>query len=214
MQITLFTVNMLQENCYLVWDEASCEAALIDCGAFRDEEKQTISDYLSNNKLTLTHLFNTHAHFDHLFGAEYIYKGYGVGVELSEEERDTYAAARKQMLSLLRVDLPLETPPVARYFHDGDVLTVGNVMLTVIATPGHTPGGVCFYAEKERVLFSGDSLFRRQIGRCDFPGGSEISLINALRTRVLALPDDVQVLPGHGEPTTVGEERALNAYLQ
>ncbi len=205
---------MLQENCYLLWDETTHEAALIDCGAFRDEEKRAISDYIRDNNLTLTHLFNTHAHFDHLFGAEYIYKEYGVGVELSEAERETYAAARKQMVSLLRVDLPLETPPVARYFNEGDTLTVGSVSLTVIATPGHTPGGVCFYAEKEGVLFSGDSLFRRQIGRCDFPGGSEVSLIQSLRTKVLALPDEVQVLPGHGEPTTVGEERALNAYLQ
>ncbi len=205
---------MLQENCYLLWDETTREAALIDCGAFRDEEKRAISDYIRDNNLTLTHLFNTHAHFDHLFGAEYIYKEYGVGVELSEAERETYAAARKQMVSLLRVDLPLETPPVARYFNEGDTLTVGGVSLTVIATPGHTPGGVCFYAEKEGVLFSGDSLFRRQIGRCDFPGGSEASLIQSLRAKVLALPDQVQVLPGHGEPTTVGEERALNAYLQ
>ncbi len=205
---------MLQENCYLLWDETTHEAALIDCGAFRDEEKRAISDYIRDNNLTLTHLFNTHAHFDHLFGAEYIYKEYGVGVELSEAERETYAAARKQMVSLLRVDLPLETPPVARYFNEGDTLTVGGVSLTVIATPGHTPGGVCFYAEKEGVLFSGDSLFRRQIGRCDFPGGSEVSLIQSLRTKVLALPDQVQVLPGHGEPTTVGDERALNAYLQ
>lgn len=205
---------MLQENCYLVWDETTREAALIDCGAFRDEEKRAISDYIRDNNLTLTHLFNTHAHFDHLFGAEYIYREYGVGVELSEAERETYAAARKQMISLLRVDLPLETPPVARYFNEGDTLTVGSVSLTVIATPGHTPGGVCFYAEKEGVLFSGDSLFHRQIGRCDFPGGSEASLIQSLRAKVLALPDEVQVLPGHGEPTTVGEERALNAYLQ
>lgn len=205
---------MLQENCYLLWDETTREAALVDCGAFRDEEKRAISDYIRDNNLTLTHLFNTHAHFDHLFGAEYIYKEYGVGVELSEAERETYAAARKQMISLLRVDLPLETPPVARYFNEGDTLTVGSVSLTVIATPGHTPGGVCFYAEKEGVLFSGDSLFRRQIGRCDFPGGSEASLIQSLRAKVLALPDEVQVLPGHGEPTTVGEERALNVYLQ
>ncbi len=205
---------MLQENCYLVWDETTREAALIDCGAFRDEEKRAISDYIRDNNLTLTHLFNTHAHFDHLFGAEYIYREYGVGVELSEAERETYAAARKQMISLLRVDLPLETPPVARYFNEGDTLTIGSVSLTVIATPGHTPGGVCFYAEKEGVLFSGDSLFHRQIGRCDFPGGSEASLIQSLRAKVLALPDEVQVLPGHGEPTTVGEERALNAYLQ
>ncbi len=214
MQITRFVVNMLQENCYLVWDESTREAALIDCGAYRDEEKRAISDYIKNNSLTLTHLFNTHAHFDHLFGASYIYNEYGVGVELSEDERDTYLSAKEQMQSLLQVALPLDLPPVAHYFADGDTLTVGGMSLKVIATPGHTPGGVCFYAEKERVLFSGDSLFRRQIGRCDFPGGSETSLINALKARVLTLPDDVQVLPGHGEPTTVGEERALNAYLR
>lgn len=203
---------MIEENCYLLYDETG-EAALIDCGAFYPEEHKAIADFLANRNLKLTHLFNTHGHFDHLFGAYKVYEDYGVKVELCEDERPVYEQAVAQMRQFMHREIPLQLPPVGRYFKDGDELAVGGMTLKVIATPGHTPGGVCLYAEKEGVLFSGDSLFRREIGRCDLPGGSEVQLITALRTRILALPDEVQVLPGHGEATTVGEERQHNPYL-
>lgn len=212
MQINRFIVNMIEENCYLIYDETN-EAALIDCGAFYDEERKAISDFIASNKLHLTRMINTHGHFDHLFGADYINKEYGVELEISTDERETYQSAVSQMKRFMHHPFPLQLPPVCNYFNDGDKLTVGDMMLRVIATPGHTPGGVCLYCEKEGVLFSGDSLFRRAIGRCDLPGGNEEQLIDALRTRVLSLPEDVKVLPGHGEATTIGEERRMNEYL-
>ena len=213
MQITRFIVNMIEENCYLLWDETG-EAALIDCGAYYPEEHKAIRGIIDRRNLKLKHLYNTHGHFDHLFGAYSVYEDFGVKIELSADEQPVYEAAIDQMRMFMHREFTLQLPPVERYFHDGDELMVGNSKLKVIATPGHTPGGVCLYAEKEGILFSGDSLFRCEIGRCDLPGGSESQLIHALKTRILALPDHVKVLPGHGDATTIGDERERNPYLQ
>lgn len=214
MQITRFVVNMVSENCYLFWDEESKAAALVDCGAFYPEEQKAIADFIAENKLQLTHLFNTHGHFDHVFGASFVDKTYGVKIALCQDEQATYEHAAEQMSKFLHLNYPLSLPTAGSYFRDGDELCVGSIKLRVIATPGHTPGGVCFYCEEERVLFSGDSLFKHSIGRCDLPGGNESLLVNALKTRILTLPDDVKVLPGHGDMTTIAEEKRMNYYLQ
>lgn len=212
LQITRFVVNMIEENTYLLYDETG-EAVLIDCGAFYPEEQQAIRNFLTEHRLRLTHLYNTHSHFDHIFGAGFIYKDYGVQIELCADEQSVYEAAAEQMRMFIHRDLPLELPPVGRYFKDGDILAFGNQKLQVIATPGHTPGGVCFYHVESGVLLSGDSLFQGAIGRCDLPGGNEPQLIQALQTRILTLPDEVKVLPGHGDASTIGEERRSNPYL-
>ncbi len=213
MQITRFEVNMIAENCYLLWDDDTRETAIIDCGAFYPEEQRAISDCIVQHDLKLTHLLNTHAHFDHLFGVQYIYDTYGVGVELGIGDKETYQHAAEQTKAFLHVDYPLHLPPVARYLSAGDEVQVGSITLQVIATPGHTPGGVCYYCAEEDVLFSGDSLFRHAIGRCDFPGGNQTSLVASLRQNVLTLPPQVKVLPGHGEMTTIAEEKQMNPYL-
>ena len=213
MLITRFVCNMVRENTYLIHDDRG-DAALIDCGAFYSEEQEAIIQSILENHLTLKRLLNTHGHFDHVFGAKCIQGTYGIGIEIDENEKDTYKSAATQMMQFIGQPLPLELAPVANYFHDGDILTVGDLNLHVIATPGHTPGGVCFYLPEEKVLFSGDSLFREEIGRCDLPGGNESQLVNALKSKVLVLPDDVTVYPGHGEATTIGHERAHNPYLQ
>lgn len=212
MQITRFEVNMIAEICYLLWDETR-EAAIIDCGAFYPEEQRAISDFIAEHDLKLTHLLNTHAHFDHLFGAQYIFNTYGIGVELSVEDKETYLHAEEQCKALLRADYPLQLPPVVRYLSAGDEVHIGHIVLQVIATPGHTPGGVCYYCAEEDILFSGDSLFRHAIGRCDFPGGNQTLLVASLRENVLTLPPQVKILPGHGEMTTVAEEKQMNPYL-
>lgn len=212
MDITRFECNMISENCYLIAD-ANDEAALIDCGAFYDEERKAISRVIETKHLHLVRVLNTHAHFDHVFGLSYIYKEYGIKPQIAEDERQTYDNALSQMKNFIGMDLPLDLPPLGETFRHGDELKVGTITLRVIATPGHTPGGVCFYSEADKVLFSGDSLFRHEIGRCDLPGGDSAALVSSLREHVLSLPDDVTVLPGHGNVTTVGEERQHNPYI-
>lgn len=208
-----FTVNFIEENCYVVSDDTG-EAVIVDCGAFFPEECETISRYIAQEGLTLRHHLLTHGHFDHVFGAQFLADTYGLRPELSRDEVATYEQAADQMRAFLHRDFPLSLPPVGATFGDGDEVSFGRHTLRVIATPGHTPGGVCYYCEAEGLLLSGDSLFRREIGRCDLPGGSEPQLVGGLKRAILALPDDVNVYPGHGPATTVGEERRENPYLR
>ena len=213
METRHFVVNMIEENCYLFWDETK-EAALVDCGAFYANELKPIEETMEREGLHLACLLNTHAHFDHIWGTAAMVRKYNVPLMLCRNERDTYEAAPEQLKAFLHREIPLELTDNVQYFAPDAVLRVGGLEVKVIPTPGHTPGGVCFYVEKAGVLFSGDSLFRHSIGRCDLPGGNEAQLVGALRDRVLTLPEEVRVLPGHGPETTIGEERKCNFYIR
>ncbi len=212
LSLKTFPVNFIEENCYVLSDESG-EAVIIDCGAFFPEEKEEIRDYLTQNKLTPKHHLCTHGHFDHIFGAQFLTEAYGLLPELCKDEIEIYETADEQMRQFLHRNLPLSLPQIGKTFADGDRIFFGTHSLKVIATPGHTPGGCCFYCEKEGILLSGDSLFRGSIGRCDFPGGNQVSLINSLTQRILTLPEDVKVYPGHGPYTTIAEEKDSNPYL-
>lgn len=213
MTIQRFICNFIEENCYIVSDDHG-QAAIIDCGAYFPEEKQAIARYVSDNDLTIVENLYTHGHFDHVFGADFVHTTYGLLPRLSADEQATYAAAAEQMRMFLHRDFPLLLPTPGAPFAEGDVIAVGTLRLRVIATPGHTPGGVCFYEESEGVLLSGDSLFDGEIGRCDLPGGDEDTLVSVLQRKVLTLPEDVTVLPGHGDATTVGREKRYNRHLR
>lgn len=213
LNIQRFVFNMVEENTYVLWDD-TLEAVIVDCGAFRDEERKALADFIADKGLTVRHLLQTHGHFDHIFGADFVCRTYGTGPEMAAAEQENYELAAERMRMFMHRALPLELPPVARYFRAGDTVGFGHHTLEVLATPGHTPGGICFYCKDEGVLLSGDSLFRYSIGRCDLPGGDERLLIDTIRENVMTLPDDVTVLPGHGGTTTVGEERNGNPYLR
>lgn len=213
LRIRTFTVNFIEENCHVLSDDSG-EAVIVDCGAFFDEEREALARYIADEGLRPVHLLCTHGHFDHVFGAQFVYDTYGLQPEMAADELPTYMAAAAQMRQFLHRDLPLELPPHGRLLAEGDTVSFGHHMLRAIATPGHTPGGLCYYCEEEALLLSGDSLFRRAIGRCDLPGGNAGALVDALTRKITgALPEEVRVLPGHGPATTVGEERRENPYL-
>ncbi|MDO4930059.1 MAG: MBL fold metallo-hydrolase [Bacteroidales bacterium] len=213
LKIQIFTVNFIEENCYVLSDETR-EAVIVDCGAFFPEEREAIRQYVEKEGLTLRHHLLTHGHFDHIFGAQYVADTFGLLPQLGADDATTYEQAVQQMRAFIHRDMPLSLPPIGAKLNDGDVVNFGSHALRVINTPGHTPGGVCYYCEAEAILVSGDSLFRREIGRCDLPGGNEFQLINGLRQRILTLPEAVKVYPGHGPATTVGEEKTGNPYLR
>lgn len=213
LKVQKFVVNMIEENCYVLSDESK-EAVVIDCGILYPEEADAFRSYINDNELKVTHLINTHCHFDHIFGDGFIYKTYNILPEMSRNEVQLYKQLPKQLEMFLHRELPIIQPPVGRIFDAGETITFGTHKLDIIATPGHTPGGVCFYCEEERILFSGDSLFYHEIGRTDFPGGNYDNLISSLKNNILTLPEDVTVCPGHGDTTTVGEEKRQNPYLQ
>ncbi len=211
--IRTFPVNMIEENTYVVSDNATRQAAIIDCGALHAEERTAIAAYITEQQLHVAHLLNTHGHFDHVFGLQWAADTYHTLPKLHAEEEALYLAAEAGMEMLMRRKVSLPVPPVGTRLHDGDTITLGHHTFRVIFTPGHTPGGVCFYDAEAQVLFSGDSLFRAEIGRCDLPGGNFEALTDALRTRILTLPDETTVYPGHGPTTTIAYERVHNPYL-
>ena len=211
--IKTFTFNPLGTNCYVVSDETH-EAVIIDCGALYDEERATISDYLDINELhPVAHLL-THAHFDHLWGAAFLHERYGLAARCPEGDLPLFNNVEGQMRGILGgYAMNCATGPAGEAITPDTIVRFGMHALSVVATPGHTPGGVCYYCKEERVLFSGDSLFRMSIGRTDFPGGNHWDLIKALHQLLKELPDDVIVYPGHGPQTDVLTERTNNPYL-
>ena len=210
MQIKIFEFNPVQVNTYLIYDETQ-EAAIIDCGAFTTEEQERLKDYIASNGLILKHLLNTHLHFDHLLGNRFIYDTYGLKPEYQEEE-ESLPGLQKQTLIF---GLPVDYEPVAagHFLNDDDSIRFGNTTLQAILTPGHSPGSLSFYCREANCVFTGDALFRHDIGRTDLWGGNEETLLTAIRTKLLTLPDDTVIYPGHGPASTVHEEKLHNPYI-
>lgn len=204
---------MVQENCYVLHDETQ-EGVIIDCGALMPEEEEALRDYIAAEGIQVKHLLHTHSHFDHVFGDQFVYSTYGIKPEMHEQEVALYGDVSGQVAMFLHRNISVVVPPLGNVFTGRDEIKFGNHTLEIIETPGHSPGGVCFYCRAEKALFSGDSLFKHEIGRFDFPYGDGAALIDNLKTKILTLPADVNVYPGHGDATSIEEERAYNPYLR
>lgn len=212
MQVQTFICNMLHENCYVVYDETSCEAAVIDPGFYWDDEKQLLVEFVRDNGLKVKYLLCTHLHFDHIFGVSFVEDTFGIKLSASLFDApwlDNFT----QTIARFGIRPNGEPRPIGYPLHDGDVLTLGNECVECIATPGHSAGGLCFYAKESGVLFAGDTLFQNSIGRTDFADGNYAQLIRSIQERLLTLPHDVVVYPGHGAPTSIGNEVQYNPYL-
>lgn len=209
--VQVFTCNMLQENCFVVSDETK-ECAIIDCGAFYQEERDMIIDYIKKNQLKPKHLLATHGHLDHNFGNSCMQKEFGLTPKVHHKDKFLMESIKQQAQLLLGLDLTEEQPKDIDYLTKDDIIEFGNQRFTIIETPGHTPGSVFFYNEKEYIAFSGDTIFKRSIGRTDLEGGSMFQMIQTLRF-VSQLPDKTILYPGHGESTTIGDELSSNPYI-
>ena len=214
LKIQGFTVNPIQENTYIVSDSTG-EAAIIDCGALFPEEQKAIADYISAHRLRPTLLLLTHGHFDHVFGCAWAAETYGLTPYMHPADEPFFTHAARHAEHFLRTCPDFTVPAHFKPIGTPDspqTLALGTHTLRVLHTPGHTPGGVCFYEADEKMLFSGDTIFEESIGRTDL-GGKHEQLIHSIRSEILPLPDDVQILPGHGGATTVGHERRHNPFL-
>ena len=203
MKIKRYTAhNMFATNAYLVWDEDSRKAFMVDPGS----ELPEASELIENEGLDLEYIMITHAHGDHTGGIIYFREMFpGVKLLASRAERkllfDRHASMGKGGYT---ADVEVR---------GGDTLSVGNIRLSFIDCPGHTPGGMSIYADK-KVLFSGDTLFHASVGRTDLPGGDWETLTDTIRNKLYVLPDDTAVLPGHMEETTIGFEKRYNPFVQ
>ncbi len=214
LKIQGFTVNPIQENTYIVSDSTG-EAAIIDCGALFPAEQTAIAGSISAHRIRPTLLLLTHGHFDHVFGCAWAAETYGLTPYMHPADEPFFAHAARHAEHFLRscpdFTVPSRFQPIGTP-DSPQTLPLGTHTLRVLHTPGHTPGGVCFYEADEKVLFSGDTIFEESIGRTDL-GGKHEQLIHSIRTELLPLPDDVQILPGHGGATTIGHERRYNPFL-
>lgn len=204
----ILPVGVLQCNCSIVGDEQSHEAMVIDPG----DQIEEILAILRQENLSLKYIVVTHAHIDHIGGAMKLKAATGAPILLNQND-----LALMKMLDVQATWVGMRPPgqvQVDESVADGQSLKIGNINSTVIETPGHTEGSICILFPQEKKLIAGDTLFAGSIGRTDLPGGSFDKIMRSLRTRVLALPDDTEVVPGHGPLTSIGEERDTNPFLR
>lgn len=213
LNIERFVCNPLQENCYVVSDDTR-EAMIVDCGAFYEEERKAVVDYIRKNKLNPMHLVATHGHIDHNFGNDTIRNVFNLLPEVHKNDEPLMQSLAEQAHAFLGISLDDSKYCVGKYLNDDDKISFGNHTFTIIPTPGHTPGSVFLYCKEERIAFSGDTLFRMSIGRTDFELGSYTDIIASLHNIISILPSDTIVLTGHGSQTTIGAEQKANPYIQ
>jgi hydroxyacylglutathione hydrolase len=202
-------VGPLQCNCSIVADTEAGEAVVIDPG----DEADRILLALAETKCRAIALLHTHGHFDHIGGTAGVKRATGAAIRIHDGDRPLYDALPDQA-SFFGLSAQPAIPPDAG-FEDGETIAVGRLRLRAIHTPGHTPGSTCFYLEgEEPILFSGDTLFRRSIGRTDLWGGDTDTILASIREKLYPLPSDLRVVCGHGPDTTIGEERRENPFVR
>ncbi len=210
MIIKQITVGPLQANCYLLAEGSGKPAAIIDPGG----DGPLINAVVERDKLQPVVIINTHGHIDHIAANSYLKKIYPVPLLIHEDDAPGLS---DPALNLSGIGFGnFSSPPPDRLLRDGDIIEVGALRLEVLHTPGHTPGGISLLFRRpyeQDLVFTGDTLFAGGVGRTDFPGGSMEDLLNSIRNKLLVLPEDTIVYPGHGPASTIGREKASNPFL-
>lgn len=211
MKIKVFEFSPIQENTYVLYDESgSC--IIIDPGCYFDNEREELVKFIEDSALKPMMLLNTHCHLDHVFGNKFIAEKFKLIPHIHKNEKSLLEMAPA---SGLMYNLPFDNyQGELIYLEDAQKIAFGKDELEVIFAPGHSPGSICFYSEKDGFLIGGDVLFQNSIGRTDLPGGDYETLIRSIKERILVLPDQTIVYSGHGPSTTVGRERKNNPFLQ
>jgi glyoxylase-like metal-dependent hydrolase (beta-lactamase superfamily II) len=204
----ILPVGMLACNCSILGDEETCEGMVVDPG----DDAEAILRVAARHGLRIATIVITHAHIDHVGGAQKLKQATGAAVIMSARDLPLY-----EQLEMQAGWLGIETPrrvEIDRAAREGDRLALGAYALEVLDTPGHTPGSISLWIPAEKKLLSGDTLFRDSIGRTDLPGGDPRAILVSIRDKLLPLPEDTAVIPGHGESTTLGRERRFNFFLR
>jgi len=210
MKIYKEVYSPIQVNTYIVsGNDAEC--IIIDCGCYGKTEEERLERFLSDRGLNPVMLLNTHCHLDHIFGNKFMLERYGLRSWFHEGDRSNHSRSPQHALMFgMKMDDP---PEPEGFLFDGQVISAAGLTFEVIAVPGHSPGGISFYAGKEAVVFTGDALFAGSIGRSDLPGGNHNQLVESIQNRLFTLPAATVVYPGHGPETTIGDEMAGNPFF-
>ena len=214
LKVKQFVFNPFGVNTFVISDSDTSKAMVIDPGMTSAHEQKLFDDYIAANNLRITQIVNTHLHLDHCFGDNYVRTKYGVKVAAHADDAPLGASLQRQAAQFgmmwpddapVSIDVPLS---------DGDKITLGAYSFTVLHVPGHSPGGIALYCSEGKLAIVGDSIFRGAIGRTDLPGGDHATLIASLKNKILTMPDDTNLLPGHDQFTTVAQEKAHNPFIR
>jgi len=202
-------VGPFAANCYIVGSELTKEGVIIDPG---DEARQILKK-VKDLQLDIKVIVLTHGHIDHIGGVKEVKEATGAEVAIHTDDAKSVSGQEGRLISMLVSGLSYPAPSSPdRLLNGGDSIDIGDLNFLVLHTPGHTPGGICLLGNG--VMFTGDTLFKYGVGRTDLPGGSYSQLMNSLHTKLMVLPDETIVYPGHGPETTIGAERRSNPYLR
>lgn len=204
LRVKTYVLGMVSTNCYIIYHEQTRDAVIIDPA----DNAAYILNKCYELKVEPKAVLLTHGHFDHILAVKDIIRAFPVKLYAGEKEAELLFDPRKNISANMNTGGVSLKPDVR--LKDGDVLELLGFTWKVIATPGHTPGSVCYYIESEEVMFTGDTLFQDSYGRCDLYGGDFNAIADSIRNKLFTLPDDVMVYPGHGEPTVLGHEKEYN----
>ena len=211
MKIKKFTFNPFSENTFIVYDDTK-ECIIIDPGCYEKNERKELEKYISDNNLKPIMLINTHCHIDHVFGNQFVCKRWGLDLQINKLDLDILKN-NVELAQLYGFENYEISPMPKKFLNENDKINFGNSTLTIILTPGHSPGHISLYSSKEKIIISGDVLFNNGIGRTDLPGGNYDTLIKSIKEKLLVLEDETIVFCGHGPSTTIRKEKLNNPFL-
>lgn len=217
MKVKQFVFNHFQTNCYVVWDEVSKDCVLVDPCSTATYEDDSLNRFVEDNGLKVVKIMLTHAHVDHIAGLREACERYKLPVTLHRDGVKLLKQAEAYG-SVMGFDVQALDDLSCEFVEDGDVVEIGtggtpDCQIECRYVPGHCPGSMAYVLHGAQMVLTGDALFQGSIGRTDLPGGNYSLLIEKIKTRIMVLPDEYQVLPGHGELSTIGEERRYNGFL-
>ena len=206
LKIGRIVMGICQTNCYFVYEEGRTDVIVFDPA----DKGDYIYQALKEKGFLVKAILLTHSHFDHIWGVEKLKELSGAKVYAYEGEKEVCESASVNVSKNAGRACEIKAD---EYIRDGEEITVAGISCQLLATPGHTKGSCCYYFEKDKLLINGDTLFQESVGRTDLPTGSMSSLVRSVREKLMILPEDVKVYPGHGESTTIGHEKELNPFL-
>lgn len=212
MKIKTFEFNPVSENTYVLYDETN-ECVIVDAGCFFHEEKTELNDFIVDNDLIVKHIVNTHLHFDHVLGINFVTNQFKLELQAHKDDQFLLEQFKSQLQMFGFPDTGEPAPQIGKYLTEEDTIKFGNQELKIFHVPGHSPGSIVFYNEVQGCMIVGDVLFRGSVGRTDLPGGSHEQLISGIKTKLLGLPNETIVYSGHGPATTIGFEKENNPFL-
>ena len=212
MKIKIFEFNPLGVNTYVLYDRTG-ECIVVDASSFFPDENELLLNFILDNNLVVKHIINTHLHFDHIFGVNFLASQFGLKL-LVHRDDVVLLENLPQQLQLFGFNTNVDyRPEIGSFLAEDDTISFGEQQLRVLHVPGHSPGSIVLYNEKKELALAGDVLFNGSIGRTDLLGGNFEQLTEGIRTKLFTLPDDTEVYPGHGPKTTIGQEKRYNPFV-